>query len=51
MNLHIHLWRFTQKNCNFKKEVTMYSLLTAILYLANQDLIEERVKNNIPEMN
>lgn len=29
----------------------MNSLLAAVLDLADQDLIEKRVKNNIPEMN
>lgn len=29
----------------------MNSLLAAVLDLADQDLIEERVKDNIPEMN
>lgn len=29
----------------------MDSLLAAVLDLADQDLIEKRVKNNIPEMN
>lgn len=32
-------------------KITMNSFLTAVLDLANQDLIEERVENNIPEMN
>lgn len=32
-------------------DVTVNSLLTAVLDLADQDLIEERVENNIPEMN
>lgn len=32
-------------------EVTVNSLLTAVLDLADQDLIEERVKNNVPEVN
>lgn len=32
-------------------EVTMNSLLAAVLDLADQDLIKKRVKNNIPEMN
>lgn len=29
----------------------MNALLTAVLDLADQDLIEERVKNNVPEVN
>ena len=29
----------------------MNSLLTAVLDLADEDLIEERVENDIPEMN
>lgn len=33
-----------------RQEVTMNSLLAAVLDFANQDLFKERVKNNIPEM-
>lgn len=48
----MHFWRLKQTCWNRKKaEVTMNSLLAAVLDLADQDLIEKRVKNNIPEMN
>lgn len=33
-----------------RQEVTMDSLLAAVLDFANQDLLKERMKNNIPEM-
>lgn len=33
-----------------RQEVTMNSLLAAVLDFANQDLLKERMKNNIPEM-
>lgn len=32
-------------------KITVNSLLTAVLDLADEDLIKEGVKNNIPEMN
>lgn len=34
-----------------KTEITVNSLLAAVLYLAGEDLVEERVKDDVPEMN
>lgn len=47
----MHFTRMNQTGWKWKGEFTVNSLLAAVLDLANQDLVEERVKDNIPEMN